>query len=63
MKFATVIGRTLAALVLSGAGAWAAQVAEVKFDQQGLQTLHLKLGKLLLKIYPQLLKEDVKERP
>ena len=29
--------------------------------QQGLQTLHLKLGKLLLKIYPQLLKEDVKE--
>ena len=39
MKFATVIGRTLAALVLSGAGAWAAQVAEVKFDQQGLQTL------------------------
>lgn len=39
MKFAKTFSRVVAVLVLTGAGAWAAQVAEVKFDQQGAQRL------------------------
>lgn len=39
MKFAKAFSRSLATLVLCGTGAWAAQVAEVRFDQQGAQRL------------------------
>lgn len=39
MKFAKAFSRVMAVLVLTGAGAWAAQVAEVKFSQEGPQKL------------------------
>ncbi len=39
MRFVKTFSRSLALLILSGTGVWAAQVAEIRFDQQGAARL------------------------